>query len=192
MGFPGKAGVVKESVYFNGYKYNRYPEAKKLAHRRYFTRAGGGLLHRHVWEFHNGPIPAGHHIHHKDGNWSNNDISNLECLSACAHGDEHSEQRSANAKRPEQLAHLASINHMAKAWHSSPEGLAWHKENGHATWANRKPVEHTCKECGVVFQSLKTTRVYFCGSKCSAANWRKEHPDYYTPEAKAKRLQSKR
>lgn len=188
MGFPSKAGVVKESVYFNGYKYNRYPEAKKLAHRRYFTKAGGGLLHRHVWEFHHGEIPAGHHIHHKDGDFSNNDISNLECLAAEKHWGEHKEDRSANAKRPERLAHLEAIRPSAAAWHSTPEGLEWHRQNSIKSWANRPMVKHICKECGTEFESRKTSRVYFCSGKCSATAWRKEHPGYYSAEGKASRL----
>jgi hypothetical protein len=32
--------------------------------------------HRYVWEKHNGPIPAGHHIHFKDGNRQNVCIEN--------------------------------------------------------------------------------------------------------------------
>lgn len=51
----------------------------------YYKRNIVVLLHRHVWEKHFGPIPKGYHIHHKDGNKLNNDISNLECLSASDH-----------------------------------------------------------------------------------------------------------
>lgn len=39
------------------------------------------LLHRLVWEEHNGPIPANHVITFLDGNWQNCDISNLMCIS---------------------------------------------------------------------------------------------------------------
>lgn len=35
------------------------------------------FLHRYIWEKHNGPIPKGHMVIHKDGNVHNNDISNL-------------------------------------------------------------------------------------------------------------------
>jgi len=189
MGFPTKVGIIKESVYFNGYKYNRYPESKKLAHRRYFTKAGGGLLHRHVWEFHNGEIPKEHHIHHKDGNFLNNDISNLECLASKVHYAEHKEDRSRNAKRPEQLAHLDKARAKASEWHGSPEGIAWHKQNGKKSWASRTKVKHTCKECGNEFESLKTNKVYFCSRVCSAKNWRKTHPNYYSSQEKTKRLQ---
>lgn len=36
------------------------------------------LLHIDVWTFHNGPIPPGHVIRHRDGDATNNDIANLE------------------------------------------------------------------------------------------------------------------
>lgn len=39
------------------------------------------LLHRLVWEEHNGPIPRNHVITFLDGNWRNCDISNLMCIS---------------------------------------------------------------------------------------------------------------
>ena len=189
MGFPTKEGVVRESVYFNGYKYNRYPEAKREAHRRYFTKSGGrGLLHRHVWEFHNGPIPKGHQIHHKDGNCLNNDISNLACLSTKEHRQEHMEGILEKAKSPKRLEHLAKIREKAAEWHKSEAGKAWHKQHGPKSWENRKPVKHTCKECGTEFESLKTVRVYYCSGRCAATAWRKSHPDYYTAEGKASRL----
>src|SRR3990167_129843 len=38
-------------------------------------------LHVSVWEFHNKKeVPKGFHVHHKDSNTFNNDISKLECL----------------------------------------------------------------------------------------------------------------
>ena len=39
------------------------------------------LLHRLVWEEHNGPIPRNHVVTFLDGNWRNCDISNLMCIS---------------------------------------------------------------------------------------------------------------
>lgn len=50
-------------------------------------------MHRVVWEQHNGTIPAGHHIHHVDGNKTNNDISNLELISASKHSSLHNARR---------------------------------------------------------------------------------------------------
>ena len=43
-------------------------------------------LHRAVYIMHNGSIPDGYQIHHKDGNHKNNRIENLECVSTLRHG----------------------------------------------------------------------------------------------------------
>lgn len=40
---------------------------------------------RRIWVRTYGPIPSGYHIHHKDGDFTNNDLNNLECISAAAH-----------------------------------------------------------------------------------------------------------
>lgn len=71
----------------------------KLWHQygdRYYERTDKSVkpkrtrhLHRAVWEAEHGPIPAGHHIHHRDGNKLNNEISNLECLSHGEHQRHH-------------------------------------------------------------------------------------------------------
>lgn len=38
------------------------------------------LVHRIIWEIHNGKIPNGYQIDHIDGNSTNNKISNLRCV----------------------------------------------------------------------------------------------------------------
>lgn len=45
----------------------------------------GSAIHRIVWEAFNGSIPAGHHIHHKDGNINNFALDNLELVSSPHH-----------------------------------------------------------------------------------------------------------
>lgn len=54
-------------------------------------RVGGKYRAEHqvVWESHNGTIPNGHVIHHKDENKKNNDISNLECITKREHDLHH-------------------------------------------------------------------------------------------------------
>lgn len=49
----------------------------------------GKYLHRLIYEEEYGKIPDGYHIHHKDGDKLNNNIDNLECLSASNHGKTH-------------------------------------------------------------------------------------------------------
>jgi hypothetical protein len=50
-------------------------------------------IYRRIYEQHFGPIPKGHHIHHKDGNHSNNHIDNLQCVTAQEHFRLHYDQK---------------------------------------------------------------------------------------------------
>lgn len=72
---------------FNGTRYFRDK-------RGYWVSGKKTRMHRDVWEFHNGPIPDGWHVHHKDGDPGNNEIDNLDCLSPRKHSKEHSLWRS--------------------------------------------------------------------------------------------------
>jgi hypothetical protein len=189
MAYPKKDGVVTESVVFNGRKYNRYPNAKNNAHKRYYTIGGGGsLLHRDIWEFHNGSIPDGHHVHHKDGDWSNNSIENLECIPASEHYKQHAQYTSEFQKTPEQVAHFAKIQGLAAEWHRSEEGRAWHRENtgkhlkpgGAARVAREKslkerrenPFKLVCFVCKKPFDAL-SLKAKFCSNTCACRDSRK-------------------
>lgn len=50
-------------------------------------------IYRRIYEQHFGPIPKGYHIHHRDGNRSNNHIENLQCVSAEEHYNIHYSQK---------------------------------------------------------------------------------------------------
>lgn len=88
--------ITRQSVYgmFTGRGWDLHPrpDAKEFVEfqgRRYTIRNNGyygatsgnrSLLHRDIWEHHNGTIPTGYDIHHLDHDKTNNDISNFECL----------------------------------------------------------------------------------------------------------------
>ncbi len=85
---PGRGQHRPETkiLVFNGLTYARSPACD------YYLRSEGEqhfYLHREVWEFHHGAIPAGYDIHHVDRNTDHNDVDNLVCLSDEAHGREH-------------------------------------------------------------------------------------------------------
>ena len=50
------------------------------------------FIHRACWEALHGPIPAGYHIHHADGNTMNNAPENLVCLACSEHAALHWEE----------------------------------------------------------------------------------------------------
>ena len=181
-----------DRVEFNGKTYRRYPDSPRKHLARYFSRSGGrGFLHRDVWEFHNGPIPAEYQIHHIDGNHLNNDVANLECISRALHEMQHSKERSAYGRSDKQQAHLAAIRDRTKEWHASPEGLAWHSENAKNAWAERIQKPHTCEHCGEPFES-PFVDTKFCSKSCGNKAWRKAHPEYEAQKrarSKARRLQ---
>lgn len=173
---------MAESITFNGFTYNRYPNSKNLSHQRYFQRSGGDNLHRAIWRHHNGPIPDGHDIHHRDGDWNNNDISNLECITKADHYKQHYQYTSEFNSRPEQLEHLDRVREKAAGWHKSDEGREWHRNvsakalisGGPAQTAlaqkradqSANPVTKVCVECGAEFQS-PTGRATLCGNACA-------------------------
>lgn len=102
----GKAfGVSRQSVYIGfsrrGWKLREKPvlpfqtiDGYKFSLRNtgYYGRTYGDriLAHRYVWEKHNGKIPDGYDIHHKDHDKSNNHIANLEMLRKDEHARKYS------------------------------------------------------------------------------------------------------
>ena len=73
------------SGYINGLGYRVRWKNKKLCYE-----------HRLVWEAIHGPIPSGVHVHHLNGDRSDNRIENLELISASEHGKLHSPTPYAN------------------------------------------------------------------------------------------------
>lgn len=157
--------VRVETVEFNGRVYRRYPDSKHRSSRVYFHNARElRWLHRDIWEHTNGPIPSGHHVHHKDGNPLNNSPDNLECITAAQHIREHADdERRAHTTR----MLLERAVPKAAEWHRSEAGRAWHRENGKRAYANRTPLPCTCEVCGGSFASkVEGTRI--CSAKCHA------------------------
>jgi hypothetical protein len=77
-------------VEFNGKRYHK----ANNGYWRASTKLPDGrqrktYLHRDVWEFHMGPIARGWHVHHKDHNKDNNELTNLELLDSTEHWRRH-------------------------------------------------------------------------------------------------------
>jgi hypothetical protein len=124
-------------------------------------------LHIYIWEKHYGKVPKGYHVHHKDGNMLNNDISNLELLPVKSHCRYHASKRD-----KEELAEMF-INRAIPAaakWHKSDAAKDWHRQ--HYEQCNREkwlaPITKICVVCGKAYTTVQScnTRSRFCSNNC--------------------------
>jgi hypothetical protein len=167
--------MTSEIVVFRGVKYRRYPDSKNWAESSYFVAGiadrlkGRKRLHEDIWIDAHGSIPAGCHIHHRDHNPLNNDLTNLLCMTKEDHKDEHAEDRRGECS-PERLALLDTIRPLAAEWHRTAEGLAWHAEHGRRSWDGRVYSEQVCDHCGVDYLTRASHgNERFCSNACKSA-----------------------
>ena len=171
-------------VVFNGETYIRNPKS-----RYYFKhttsnseRKGSKQLHRAVWEFYKGKIPKGYHVHHIDGDIDNNDISNLECISAREHLSMHGKKNMQNEEyRKKNNEQLRKAGEKAKKWHHSEEGKAWHKEHAKESLlkGNLHDKKKICEFCEKEF--LGTTQQRFCCVSCQGKARRRKRGLKFEP-----------
>jgi len=149
-----------------------FADARYYLCGRYFQR-DGVRLHVVVWEFHHGPVPEGHHIHHRDDNRANNHPDNLECLTIADHlGGKHGQESGERGRQYLGLARAA-----ATAWHKSPEGRAWHVDHfeKHVRRVLAARATLACQECGKNYSvcAIRQTQSKFCSAACKARALRK-------------------
>lgn len=122
--------------------------------------------HRWVWTCSHGAIPKGHHIHHIDGNKSNNCISNLEILQSREHLSRHM-----TPERREAAAMWASkIRPLTKEWHRSLEGKEWHRMHAYRSLPTviGKIYPMSCQNCSKHFNGKKKGQT-FCSNACKSS-----------------------
>ena len=134
-------------------------------------------LHVYVWEFYNGEVPAGCHVHHKDMDKRNNEIENLQLLTADEHRAYHArnlsgERIAALRKNMDEVARPKAVE-----WHKSEAGAIWHKQH-YQQMKNKLHVTKTfvCQNCGKEFESTKH-EAKFCCNNCKSAARRKSGVD---------------
>jgi ribonucleotide reductase alpha subunit len=93
------------------FSISQHRDGHLRAHGWVANKTAHQWIHRMIWEKANSEIPEGHVIHHKDGDPTNNELSNLELISAYDHQSEHYDERAANGfgrdgwKTPEEEVH---------------------------------------------------------------------------------------
>lgn len=165
---------------YNGYSFRK---DKKTGYFLSSQKIDGKRkrLHVYVWEFETGEkVRRGYHIHHKDGNKDNNDITNLAMITREEHEKLHANSLTSDRKKQMAENVIKYGVPAAKAWHRSKEGHEWHVQHGKEVAANLSYREYICTYCGKAFQ---TKNVYpadsntFCSNNCKAAYRRKSGVD---------------
>lgn len=165
--FAGPIVLDPLTQYFDGGLYRLWPSDKYLSR-------GGKKLHRDVWEGAFGPIPKGCHIHHRDHDATNNQLSNLECVPASIHLSENRTRINVTRTGPFFTDEARS---RATEWHRSEEGRLWHRRNAQRTkgWTKWKRIDKCCPVCQKVFKGLDRksghTQIY-CTEKCKMVAYR--------------------
>lgn len=143
-------------IIFNGLTFRRYPESIYRSPRSYYyvtpthKRPGITTLHREVWKSCIGEIPHGYHIHHKDGNFDNNDISNLECISLKEHKKIHE---------------------------STKERLNLSVKNKQV-WQSKPKFKMFCQFCKKEFFAYFPSFTKFCSGNCTAKSRDRSKKDF--------------
>lgn len=127
-------------------------------------------LHVYVWEYYNGEIPEGYHIHHKDFDKSNNEIDNLVMLAASEHEKIHGNNITDEERKRRAINMRENAMPKAKEWHGSEEGSEWHKKH----YESMKEALYQkkmllCDNCGSYYFSIDHGTNRFCSNNCRSA-----------------------
>ena len=135
-------------------------------------------LHVYIWEYYNGPVPKGYHVHHKDFDKNNNEIENLELLTASEHSSLHGQ--SWDEERLKKSAKILKEFAIPKAteWHKSEEGREWHKKHYEQMQDKlHRKTTFVCLNCGKEFEAEPNGQNRYCSNNCKSMYRRKSGVD---------------
>jgi hypothetical protein len=142
----------------------------------YLNSTSRKRLHREVYEHYNGQILNGHEIHHKDNDKSNNELENLQMIKKEEHSRMHAKEKIKDEAFFNEF-HSKGVE-KAKAWHSSKEGIEWHREhyikNKDKLSVKSKKI---CLSCGKEYETFINGKNKFCSNACKSANRRNQGKD---------------
>ena len=131
-------------------------------------------LHVYVWEYYNGKIPKGYHVHHKDFDKNNNELENLVLLTSQEHLKLHGDSWDKDRYDKQMQILKEKATPKAAEWHKTEAGAEWHKAHYEKTKAGlHQKADFVCKYCGKPFVAEITGQNKFCSPNCKAAYRRK-------------------
>lgn len=139
----------------------------------YYRNSRVGRLHRYVYEYVNGQIPDGYHVHHVDFDKSNNEPENLIALTERDHLKLHGDCMTDDRKNQLRETLICRAVPASKQWHRSDTGREWHR----AHYEEMKNALHrrkqmNCAQCGKPFDGLDNSVTRFCSNACKSAHRR--------------------
>lgn len=134
---------------FLGFTYRTEPKG-------HFVR--NQFIHRDVWQYYCGDIPAGdYEIHHIDHNKANNDISNLQLLTRTEHGKLHT----GHLRNPDKKCPTCG-----KIFHPRYSKQKYCSMSCYKGYQTKQDYERICPCCGKVFKARHNYNVY-CSVSCA-------------------------
>lgn len=169
---------------YDGHIFTRDKKSGYYLSSRPISNGKNVLLHRYIWMKHNGEIPPGMVVHHKDEDKEHNEISNYELMPRGGHSSMHTNERIAHNPKKYREDFLNRTQDKAKSWHKSEEGKEWHREHSKTSIAkaSEKTEDAVCIVCGTHYKVGKASsaKAMFCSKKCKAKYRRDMHLDYVT------------
>ena len=139
----------------------------------------------YVWKKHNGEVPSGLQVHHKDLDKENNEPDNLVVVPMLNHLQYHSTKDAIDNYEEKKERFIRYALPKAIEWHKSKEGRAWHSEHGVEVSKGikeRPPKIITCEVCGKQRETYYQGETKYCSKKCKAkalrARFKEEGRDY--------------
>lgn len=158
---------------FDGYTFRKDKKTGYFLSAKPIRDGHRCRLHVYVWEKVNGRrVPEGYEVHHADENKMHNEPENLDCITADEHRKYHATHISEERRKKMIKNVIEKAVPAARAWHSSPEGFAWHSQNAKKTMRNRKMRKYICSYCGKEFETkhiYSKTENHFCSNNCKSA-----------------------
>lgn len=156
-----------ELIVYQGRKYTKFGN---------YFRASRHFLHRVIWTDAFGEIPQGFHVHHKDGNPSNNALENLECVNGKAHISSH--------QKGHNRIPFAAIK-AAAIWAKTEAGVEALKKSGRENaHFMHDPRALQCTTCGSNYIGIKRNENAFCSNACKSRYRRKSGVDNITKKCR--------
>lgn len=96
-----------------------------------------------------------------------------------SHSEETRQKLSERSKSNVTDEQIARITAAGAQWRATEAGRRFAYRHGKETWENIVPVQHTCEQCGVVFETkVLRKNLKYCSNNCRAAARRARRADH--------------